>query len=332
MTSAIALPQGQLAIPIQQAQEDGSLFTLKNVITALFVVTITLLVSFLWGIPFGLVAGSTSLVLALSFQSLPEPLASLPQELHLDPAQEILPVYRDMRSTQVSEGLRDFMTALFEEIYRQSLHYDSLVNMPSFILDHFSGMDFSRLTLLGVKPIHFREGGEGYEIAVRSEEPQGWFHLCLHNRGSLLPCRGRDCSFVRIPQITPFLRGPRLGENHFGTLNLPFRVEHGQRHDISHFRRGRGPLFVDIYGRFRGIDLCQIELRSCRRVRFDLQQRQQEPSTPPVFHSYEGFEIDFYAPSPGLMRYYIDETGQHYAYASDRYSVEYNPQNIVALH
>jgi hypothetical protein len=103
-------------------------------------------------------------------------------------------------------------------------------------------------------------------------------------------------------------------------MNLPFP-----------FRRGVGRLMVDICGRFRGIDLCQVELRSWRRVRFDLQDRQQEPSTPPISHTYNGYEIDFHAPFPGPMCYDIDEAGEYCAYDPVYFRRPCSVQNIVPL-
>jgi hypothetical protein len=337
-TAAITAPQITTIPTTTVSPINESLFNLKNVITTLFIATIMLITSALWGLPFGLVASSACLALMWSFQNTSEPLASLPQELHLDSTQEILPTYRDMRPHQVSEGLSSFVNTVFEEINRQSLHYESAASLPSYMLDHFPGMDFSRLTLLGVKPIRFIAGGEGYEtiaqeiqhfahlssgeegyeIVARSEEPPGWFHLCMSNRGNISARRGDDCRFTRIPQVTPFLTRDRLGERHF--MNLPFP-----------FRRGVGRLMVDICGRFRGIDLCQVELRSWRRVRFDLQDRQQEPSTPPISHTYNGYEIDFHAPFPGPMCYYIDEAGEYCAYDPVYFRRPCSVQNIVPL-
>lgn len=317
-----------------ELQVNESLFNLKNVITALFISTITALTSLLWGIPFGLIAGIASFALAWGLSNPAEqpseaaPIATLPaavpanlvEELHLDPAEEILPRYENLhvqpdeyeRHTNNLRHLHDIELVLAREIYRQSLHYVPSDSLFHFMRDHFHGMDFSRLTLLAVKPILFESGQEGYEIVIQSGGPQGWVHLCINKNQDIQPHRAGNCRFTRIPQVTPFLERATLESNHFSTFVLPFR----EREDLA----------LVFAGDFPNMDLCQVELQSCRPVSFDFHHEAHHGMEAHDDHYDLGFECIFSTPN-GTVRYYSDQSGQHIADQTEARNVQFLPDD-----
>lgn len=310
-TAAITASQTPAIAPAAEPQINESLFNLKNVITALFISTITALTSLLWGIPFGLIAGASSSILAWianapAEQAPTNQAANLVEELHLDPALEILPRYEDLhvrpdeyeRHMNNLYSLHAIERVLTREIYRQSLHYVPSDSFFHFMRDHFHGMDFSKLTLLGVKPIRFENGQEGYEIVLQSREPQRWIHLCINKNEDIGPRPGIDRGFTCIPQVTPFLDRTDLELNHFSTFILPFR--------------NREHLALTFATDFRDMDLCQVELQSCRPTSFDFHYQPMAGVEPTVTHYDHGFELLFSTPN-GTVHYYSDHTGQHIA-------------------
>jgi hypothetical protein len=309
--------------------EIQSSFTRQEIITALFISTITVLTSLLWGIPFGLIGGASSFILAWMASASAEPIpatvplpvvpANLVEEFHLDPAQELIPHYAEVprlaedplaRHMRNIFNLMSFGESVHRAIYRQSLHYMSSMSLFAFMRDNFHGMDFSRLTLRALKPIRFENGQEGYEMVIQSEEPLGWVHLCINKNQDIEPRRRGNCRFTRIPQVTPFLRRGELVSNHFSTFILPFRE--------------REELILAFSTNFPNMDLCQVELQSCRPVSFDFHHAAHHGLDAHNDHYALGFELIFSTPN-GIVRYYSDQTGQHIASQNQALNVQLPP-------
>lgn len=323
MANPITAFQPTATASTTEIQTIESPFTLKEVITALFISTITVLTSILWGIPFGLIAGASSSILAWvastpAEQAPANQAANLVGELHLDPALEILPHYEDLhvqpneheRYMNNLRHLHDIELVLAREIYRQSLHYVPSESLFHFMRDHFHGMDFSRLTLLAVKPILFENGQEGYEMVIQSGGPQGWVHLCINKNQDIRPQRAGNCRFTRIPQVTPFLERATLESNHFSTFVLPFRE--------------REELALVFAGDFPNMDLCQVEPQSCRPLSFDFHHEAHHGMEAHDDHYDLGFELVFSTPN-GTVRYYADPTGQNIARQTQALNVNLLP-------
>lgn len=270
--------------PLENVSTPGSFLDAKNVVTFIFVSTITLLVSYMWGIPLGLLGGSASLLFAVWMNpSLAPPLANLARELNLDPNGEILPdpVFIPSERDRCSFN---FARSIDARILQQSLHYNRVGNGDVFqyLFNRFASVAFSRSTILDVKPVRFTHVNheyEGYEVVVRSEDPAGWIHFCVAKNNDFDPVPARDCNrLIRIPQVTPFLNQPTLEANHFSIMNLP------SANIIS-------ALQAKLRFDFEDMDLCRIQLQSYRAVRFTM------------FGEHNGFEMQFLTPN-GVVHYY----------------------------
>lgn len=333
-TTTVNASQTPATNPIAEIQANESTFTPKEIITALFISTITVLTSLLWGIPFGLIGGAASSILAWvahasegqpSAVASPAPAlaaasANLVEELQLDRDEELHPHYAQVQASEDAAASNRHQNNIFDlvlfietvrrAIYRQSLHYNHSVSLLYFMREHFHGMDFSRLTLQALKPIRFENGEEGYEMIIQSREPQGWIHLCIHKNDDILPRQGSACRFTRISQVTPFLDEYDVVLNHFSTFTLPFNGEEGL---MTAFRQD-----------FPDMDRCQVELQRCCPVNFNFHHEAHHGRAAYDVPYERGFELVFATPN-GIVRYYADRTGQHIANQNSARNIAYLP-------
>lgn len=305
--AAINPIQQAFAAPVETILPSSDLLTLKELVTIVFIAAVAALASNFWGLAYGLLAGFATSLTAVIIDSLcSKQFVFLSQELGIRNEEMIAPQRRNFaeldgldeegaaRHMENIEHLLEFDRTIRNAIIRQSPHYES-AGPFRFLRDYFPGMDYSRLTLLGVKPFRFRTTGqEGYEIAIRSEIPQGFIYFCVLKNGVLQEAAGE---MERIEKVTPFLRREQAEANHLSILELPFR-----RIDSLHLK-----LAAD----YRDMDLCQVELDGVRPVRFDYVY-QPIPQIDPVINTFDGFELNFRTPA-GPVRYYTDAIGEHVA-------------------
>ncbi|MBX7066635.1 MAG: hypothetical protein K1X28_05340 [Parachlamydiales bacterium] len=312
MAAIAPLVEHQLLNPAQQTQPSEGLVSLKELVITAFAAAIAVIVANFYGFGFGLLAGialqfaATLIDRLIANLCVKKEFVLLSEELGLNPAEEIHPQRRNIaRLDQLDDAGRErhqenighllaFDRTIRTAIIRQSPHYES-AGPFAFLRDHFPNMDYSGLRLLGIKPFRFKNTGqEGYEIAIRSQNPQGWIYFLALKNGVLQEGGGE---MERIERVTPFMRREQAEANHLSILGLPFmRTDH---------------LHLKLAADDRDMDLCQVEVDSVNPVRFDFVV-QLMPGLNPLIQTYDGYELNLRTPR-GIVQYYADPRGRHIA-------------------
>ena len=261
-------------------------------IGTVFSVLAGVVVAAVWGVSFGLLAAAVGGVVTLAIWSCRSRNAPAQVAGGLDPALQMLPVYNPRRIAEresVEERqerigrIDEFVFNVVEKaILAQSPHFNNSQELFGFLRDHFDGLGMARLRLLSAHPGRFEDGTEAYEVTIQSEAPRGWIRCYVpKEKDRFMVINGAN--FRRIDRVTPFLIRQDAEENHFKTLNLPFR-------NTTHLRMA---LLAD----HLEMDLTQVRLIAIRNVSFNCPLRPINGSDRVLYDARsDGYEMSFETP------------------------------------